>query len=167
MISDEIADLRKASEPATLYFGDDIEPHCWPVALKILRLWHRKKGSAKTPRRSDISPLEISSALPLLSIFKVSYEPFRLTCSLMGTSFVDAVGFDATGNSLHHLVQSDPVIKRAKWLIGSCEPLLLIGFPLSWAPQKSYKVYDTLCLPFLGDDKSADVIFYLNQFHSS
>ncbi len=118
------------------------------------------------PARAALSPMKISESLPFLTIFDISYDPFRMKCRLMGSAFVDAIGYDATGNHADDYPNTDALIRRARWIAAKVQPMLITGLPLAWSPEKNYKTYDTLCLPFLSEDNTVDTILYLNQFHA-
>ena len=165
MTSKSLDSLMQLSAPAELHVGSEIESKCWPVALSLLRVWRESSGGRTAPKRNALFPADISNALPLVTIFDVERDPFLLRCRLMGTAFSDAIGFDATGDVAGRLPMSKPIIDRAKWIVDNVQPILMTALPLVWSPDKNYKTYDSLCLPFLGDAGEVDSIWYLNQFH--
>ncbi|MEX0297712.1 MAG: hypothetical protein AB3N28_01480, partial [Kordiimonas sp.] len=168
MVAKTISEIRELSLPAELHTGASISHNCWPLALSMYELWKGKSADNKVaPDWRSLSPSEISEALPLVSIFDVNQVPFLLKCRLMGTAFAEAIGFDATGDDVRDIAGSEALMMRASWVVENIEPLMLVGLPLVWSPEKSYKTYDTLCLPFINKSNEVDTILYLNQFHAS
>lgn len=164
---DSIEELRRLSAPAELHYGDAVEPHLWPMARDMFQLWHSLCQDAVAPRRAALSPMEIGEAMPLLCIFDVTgRDPFLMKCRLMGSAFVQAIGYDATGHFTDDYGRTELLNRRANWVCEHIRPLLITGLPLVWSPTKNYKTYDTLTLPFIGDDGAVDAILYLNQFHT-
>lgn len=164
---DSLETLIRLSVPAKVYIGADVAGHSWPMADQFLRTWQGLKGDKAAPARAALKPMKVGDAMPFLTIFDVSYDPFRMKCRLMGSAFVQAIGYDATGNFACDYPNTDLLIRRAKWIAAKVQPMLITGLPLEWSPEKSYKTYDTLCLPFLGPEDSVDAILYLNRFHAS
>ncbi|MFC4348408.1 PAS domain-containing protein [Kordiimonas lipolytica] len=163
---DSLETLIGLSAPARIFIGPDIASHCWPLAARFLHTWHELRSGKVAPERADLTPMKISEALPFLTIFDVEYDPFRLKCRLMGSAFANAIGYDATGNYVDSYPHTEALTRRAKWVIGKVQPMLITGLPLAWSPEKDYKTYDTLSLPFMGDGDKVEAILYLNQFHA-
>ncbi|SDE39140.1 hypothetical protein [Kordiimonas lacus] len=164
---DSLETLIGLSVPAKVYIGRDLAGNSWPLADRFLAMWQDLRGNKVAPPRTTLSPMNISEYLPFLTIFDVSYDPFRMKCRLMGSAFVGAIGYDATGHYVDDYPNTEPLIRRARWIVSKVQPMLIIGLPLAWSPEKDYKTYDTLCLPFLDDGDTVDTILYLNQFHVS
>jgi hypothetical protein len=76
---------------------------------KILALhrWWQSHCHADIPDRSDLNPTDIKCLLPNLLISDVEPCPFRIRYRLVGTTVVDATGFDFTGRYLDELMPGD------------------------------------------------------------
>jgi hypothetical protein len=150
-----------------LYVRDDIEERLWPEAVHMLQVWREDRGARRAPARTRLTPAKIAEEMPYMSIFDIRQEPFQMTCRLMGSKFVNAIGVDYTGKTTDDVDRTDLIVRRAKWIIQHIEPMLLIGLPLIWSPRKRHKSYDTLCLPFVDQEEQVDTILYLNIFHAA
>ncbi len=68
-----------------------------PMVHAMFAYWQRKRGERMAPQPRDIEPGEIKRLLPYLCISDVLLDPLDLRFRLVGTSIVDAVGYDFTG----------------------------------------------------------------------
>lgn len=161
-----LEELRREAAPATLFVGDDLLANCWPRASRMLQLWEELRGDAIAPNRSAISPRNIGEDIALMAFYDIERAPFRLRCRLMGSAFSQAIGYDATGKYIDEQEQTTPTIRRAVWVVHSVTPMLMKDLQLVWSPERSYKSYSSLLLPFIGEGEEVTRIVYLNQFRS-
>lgn len=166
MTADSLEELRQEASPATLFVGDELVDNCWPRASRMLRLWDDLRGDAVAPHLSAFSPKNIGEDIALMAFFDVERDPFRLKCRLMGSAFSQAIGYDATGTYIDEQGHTTPTTKRAIWVVNSISPMLVKDLQLVWSPERSYKSYSSLILPFVGDGEEVARIVYLNQFRS-
>lgn len=99
-----------------------------------------------------------------MALFDVERDPFRLSCRLMGSTFSQAIGYDATGTYIDQQEQTTPAIRRAVWVLKSATSMLVKDLQMVWSPERSYKSYSSLILPFVNDKEEVVRIVYLNQF---
>lgn len=164
---DSLEELQEKAAPSGLFVGDAVLPNCWDRASRMLALWHEMRGEAAAPHRSAFSPMNIGEDMALMAFFDVEREPFRLKCRLMGSAFSTAIGYDGTGTYVDERPGTQPLIERAAWVIHHVTPLLIKDLQLVWSPERSYKSYSSLGMPFLGDSGTVDSVVYLNQFRST
>lgn len=130
------------------------------------QMWYASRGEAPAPSRKTLIVRVIASELPFMSIFDVTWEPFVLTCRLMGSAFEEAIGQDLTGQTYGADGSSGDFNMRARWICENSEPLLITGLPLIWSPKKNYTIYDTIGFPFLDEDGRVNSLLYVNKFYS-
>nr|WP_281500724.1 PAS domain-containing protein [Kordiimonas marina] len=152
------------SDPAKLYAGDEIPENSWPEATILYDIWDSKRGGRPAPSRADLSPFDMKKVLPLITLSDVEWEPFRLKSRLVGTGFVEAIGFDPTGHYTDEFEHTEMLHRRSRWVADHCMPLMTRGLPLLWSP-KDFKCYDTLCLPLIGEDGRVNMLLFINRFH--
>lgn len=76
------------------------------IAL-VLRYWNSLRVGSRLPKRAEIDPAEIKSALPNLMITVISYQPFRVLYRLVGTEIVQWARVDFTHRYADELVFDD------------------------------------------------------------
>lgn len=70
----------------------------------FLQYWDSKRGELPMPRRRDIDPVDMPSALlPYLILVQIERAPFRVLYRLVGTNAVDVGSCDFTGYYLDQL----------------------------------------------------------------
>jgi len=163
-VADDLETLKAMSAPAELFAGDDIPENSWPEAGFLYDVWDSKREARPAPSRSDISPFDMKKVLPLITLSDVETEPFRLKSRLVGTGFVDAIGFDPTGHYTDEIEHTEMLHRRSRWVVDNCKPLMTRGLPLLWSP-KDFKCYDTLCLPLIDEDGHVNMLLFINRFH--
>ncbi|HEY2889144.1 MAG TPA: PAS domain-containing protein [Dongiaceae bacterium] len=75
-----------------------------PMVHAMFAYWHGKRGERIAPQPRDIEPGEIKRLLPYLAISDVLREPLDLRFRLVGTSIVEAVGYDFTGKRFSEML---------------------------------------------------------------
>jgi hypothetical protein len=68
-----------------------------PMVRAMFAYWHGKRGERMAPQPRDIEPGELKRLLPYIAISDVLLDPLDLRFRLVGTSIVEAVGYDFTG----------------------------------------------------------------------
>lgn len=148
-----------------MYIGQDIEAHAWPGVRRVQQMWYASRGDAPAPSRKTLMVRVIASELPFMSIFDVTWDPFILTCRLMGTAFEEAIGEDLTGQIFGADGSLGGFNARARWICENFEPLLIKKLPLIWSPKKNYTIYDTIGFPFLDENGQVNSLLYVNKFY--
>jgi hypothetical protein len=74
-----------------------------PMVHAMFAYWDGKRGERMAPQPRDIEPGELKRLLPYLSISDVLRDPLDLRFRLVGTSIVEAVGYDFTGKRLSEM----------------------------------------------------------------
>jgi len=162
---DTLETLQNLSAPAKILTGNKVLEYCPKEYRQFLDLWYDKKQPQKLPEHRDISLEDMSEELPFISIFDIEWGPFRMRCKFMGSAFVKAIGYDATGRYVRDSIDGKMLQRRSKWSAVKAEPILTLSVPIVWSVNKDYQTYDALCLPFSGKDGKAKTIYYLNRFH--
>lgn len=68
-----------------------------PSLKRLLDLWREKCAGRGMPARRDILPEEMRFLLGRILVLDVLHDPLRFRFRLVGTSLVEAVGFNPTG----------------------------------------------------------------------
>jgi hypothetical protein len=76
------------------------------IAL-VLRYWNSLRRGSRLPRRAEIDPAAIKSALPSVMITSISYRPFRVLYRLVGTEIVQWARVDFTNRYADELIFDD------------------------------------------------------------
>jgi len=74
-----------------------------PMVHQMFAYWHGKCAGRMAPRPRDIEPGDLKRLLPFIAISDVLVDPFDLRFRLVGTSIVEAVGYDFTGKRFHEM----------------------------------------------------------------
>src|SRR5262245_27147770 len=83
-------------------------PQHLPTISELHPYWLSRRGERRMPRRSDISPTDIPSLLPMLFLVDLEHDPFRVRYRLVGTSAVEMSGRDYTGLYLDEIRFNKP-----------------------------------------------------------
>ena len=68
-----------------------------PMVRELFAYWQKKSAGRMAPKPRDIEPGDLKRLLPFIAISEVLNDPFNLRFRLVGTSIVEAVGYDFTG----------------------------------------------------------------------
>jgi hypothetical protein len=74
-----------------------------PMVHAMFAYWHGKRAGRMASQPREIDPGEIKRLLPYLVISDVLLDPLDLRFRLVGTSIVEAVGYDFTGKRFSQL----------------------------------------------------------------
>jgi hypothetical protein len=74
-----------------------------PMVRQMFAYWQGKCAGRMAPKPRDIEPGDLKRLLPFISISDVLNDPFDLRFRLVGTSVVEAVGYDFTGKRLNEM----------------------------------------------------------------
>lgn len=67
------------------------------MVRELFAYWQKKSAGRIAPKPRDIEPGDLKRLLPFIAISDVLHDPFTLRFRLVGTSIVEAVGYDFTG----------------------------------------------------------------------
>lgn len=68
-----------------------------PSLKRLLDLWREKCAGRGMPARRDILPEDMRFLLGRILVLDVLHDPLRFRFRLVGTSLVEAIGFNPTG----------------------------------------------------------------------
>lgn len=128
-------------------FSEDDIP--WEGGKHLFRLWNKKRGERLFPGRPDFHPVEMVKYLPDTSLMDIEQDPLRFRFRLVGTSQVDIMTFDATGQYADEISVNDSSIERWSWVARNQRPVLSVRNPLR-GESLDYATFSSLVLP-LGD----------------
>jgi hypothetical protein len=74
-----------------------------PMVHALFLYWQRKRAGRLAPMRADIEPGDIKRLLPFVCLSEVTKDPFDVRFRLVGTSLVEATGYDFTGRRLREM----------------------------------------------------------------
>jgi hypothetical protein len=93
------------------------------IAL-VLRYWNGLRQGSHLPKRTEIDPAAIKSALPSVMITSISYRPFRVLYRLVGTEIVQWARIDFTKRYYRAAVEArKPAYGLTDWLDQDRAPL--------------------------------------------
>ncbi|UTW56787.1 hypothetical protein [Kordiimonas sp. SCSIO 12610] len=156
--------LRAEHPDCSLYVGDDVKDHAWPLALDLYNNWDSHKKGRPACSRQDLSVISMKQQLPLIVLHDVIGPNKRLKVRVIGTEFVDAIGFDTTGQYVDEVPNAERVVDRCNWSIHHCLPFLSIGVKLTFS-HYDYKVYDSILLPLIDDEGEVNMLLTYSHFH--
>jgi hypothetical protein len=139
-----------------------------PILGPALAYWIRKRGTAATPRKSDIDPTEIhAKILPKTQIIDVLDDGARFRYRLVGTALVEANGKDYTGKYPDELLSED----RAAFVLNIYRTVCRIKRPLfttnRYHTTKNIDLFtNRIYMPLSEDGVNVHYILGVLQFES-
>jgi hypothetical protein len=142
---------------------EDLSPEVpWNENVKAAyQYWLSKCSGDRIPSRGSIDPVEIPRLLSGIWLLDVQRSPFRLKYRLVGTSIVDAMGFDPKGRWLdeaHPHVREKPnffarYVRAAEKGVASRR-----RGPASLWDHVEYRTIENVVLPLATDGFQVDIL---------
>jgi hypothetical protein len=128
---------------------------------ELFAYWLSKAEPDRLPRRADLDPLEMKSALGQLAVVEVHREPLRFRYRLHGAGLVALDGFDMTNKWLdeHPAPQARGRI-HSSWRRAAEQGLLIHGFRDCFADIRPRR-YEVLVLPLAADGRAVDKLLVM------
>lgn len=117
----------------------------------LFSVWCSWRGDRVLPGKDSLDPLEITHALPYLSLIRVERDPLRFHVRLVGGEIVEGTGANHSGKYMDAIDGAEGGINRLMELQENPRPVLDIGIPMGWSPR-DYKSCSALNLPFVDDE---------------
>ncbi len=142
---------------------EDLSPEePWSENVKAAyQYWLSKYVPDRLPGRQQIDPVEIPRLLPGIWLLDISRVPFRLRYRLVGTSIVDAMGFDPTGRWLDeahpHTRENPDFFARYERVSEMKITSRRKGRALLWT-HNDYRTVENIVLPLASDGHRVDII---------
>ncbi|MBW8709400.1 MAG: PAS domain-containing protein [Alphaproteobacteria bacterium] len=121
---------QKAAEQKWHYFCDNGLAFTDDFYDRFLTTWETRRGSAKMPRRSQITPRDLKDVLRNIALFeRISTNPSQYMFRLIGSGLTDIAGH-VTGKTFEECVPAELV---PRWnecgdlVLNSGQPLRFIG----------------------------------------
>lgn len=122
------------------------------VLQRILAVWREAHRGTAMPRRADITPTRLRSALPHVVLVDVEGEPPRFRWRLIGTHVTQLLGRDRTGHWLDDLYTPEAAAVLSRTLGMTVEHAAPIRFTGSFAfLDKAWFNFESLHLPLVDD----------------
>jgi hypothetical protein len=142
---------------------EDLSPEApWSHNVEAAyQYWLSKISLGRLPGRRSIDPVEIPRLLSGVWLLDVSRAPFRFKYRLVGTSVVDAMGFDPTGRWLDeahpHVRDSPNFFARYERVAEKKIASRRIGRASLWS-HNDYRTIENVVLPLATDGSQVDII---------
>ncbi len=132
------------------------------VAARLADLkayWDTKRGRRRMPAASEIDPVEMAAHLGQLCLIDVIHRPLRFRWRLMGSSVVDTLRLDATGDYLDEAAGPEAfesIAESCRWVVRERAPLRSLGT----LPHAGFGriAYESVELPLSVDGETVDRI---------
>jgi hypothetical protein len=130
---------------------------------ELYAYWRSKAGPDRLPRRPDLDPLEMKSALGHLALVEVHRDPLRFRYRLHGAGLAALDGFDMTNKWLdeHPALQARERI-HSSWRRAAEQGVLIHGFRDCFADIRPRR-YEVLVLPLAGDGRTVDKLLVMQS----
>ncbi len=128
---------------------------------ELFAYWRSKAAPERLPRRGDLDPLDMRSALGNLAVVEVHREPLRFRYRLHGASMAALDGFDMTNKWLdeHPVPQARGRI-ASSWRRAAERRQLIHGFRDCFADIRPRR-YEVLVLPLAEDGLTVDKLLVM------
>ena len=132
----------------------------FPPLEPIFALWNAKRGNREMPERGDIAPRDMKAYLRHVQIFDVVDGGRDFRIRVMGTIFIDAIGYDPTGQLVSEL--SDPILRErlsiaCRRVVETRKPLRVTA-PFRATSVVLYDKVETILLPLGTESKTTHVL---------
>ena len=101
-----------------------------PRLADLKAYWDAKRGARRMPAPSEIDPVEMAAHLGHICLIDVLQPPLRFRWRLIGTSVVDALGQDGTGqffDEAEHAEVFQGLAASCRWVVQARAPLRTVG----------------------------------------
>lgn len=134
-----------------------------PCVRELFAYWRSKAAAGRLPRRGDLDPLEMKSALGHLAVVEVSRDPLRFRYRLHGASLAALDGFDMTNKWLdEHPVPEVRARIASSWRRAAERRQLIHGFRDCFADIRPRR-YEVLVLPLAEDGAAVDKLLVMQS----
>ena len=132
-----------------------------PRAARLYRYWQSIAPAGALPGRQHLDPVDISELLSCLWLLDVERNPFRLRYRLAGTTIIEALGREVTGqwldNAHPHIEDRAGFLARYSGVVESGHPSWRKGYPRLWT-HRDFGIVENLLLPFARDGRTVDML---------
>lgn len=97
--------------------------------------------------------------LPWIALHAFDQETQKFTVKIFGTGYVDAIGFDPTGNEL----QSEKLHKKFIQVVETGLPYVSYRNELTWA-KKEFRLYDVIGCPLFFENGDVSHVLFRVDF---
>lgn len=129
-----------------------------PEFLQAIVYWHTRRGQKSMPSRSDISPTDIGKILSKVMLVDVLAGPPHFRYRVFGTSIVDWMHFDATGQTLDAIEPENyrqMLFATYMECVGARTP---VAHRILWDTKDVAHRYKRLMMPLSADARNVDML---------
>lgn len=133
-----------------------------PEFLQALVYWHIKRGSKAMPARADLSPADMVKVLPKVVLIDVLPQFPHFRYRVCGTSIVDWLKFDATGQTLDSVKPEKyrrMLFATYMECVGARNP---IAHRILWNTEDLPHRYKRLTMPLSSDGRNVDMLLVIS-----
>lgn len=141
-----------------------------PVVDRDLKYFEGCTGGTRMPRRADVKPGDLKSALPEIAMVEPIYDAAGVVVDVKGLlegTRLDSLYGPMTGiliSEYSNKVVGDRIIQACKYCVEVAKPIVVIADALS--EQKDFLAITVLYVPMSEDGALIDRIFIHNQVKS-
>jgi hypothetical protein len=130
---------------------------------ELFAYWLSKAAAGRLPRRADLDPLEMRSALGHLAVVEVHRDPLRFRYRLHGAGLAALDGFDMTNKWLdEHPVAAARDRIASSWRRAAEHGRLIHGFRDCFADIRPRR-YEVLVLPLAENGATVDKLLVMQS----
>jgi hypothetical protein len=149
--------------------GAALDTRLWhPRAQRLYGYWRSIAPSGALPSRQHFDPVDIPDLLSCLWLLDVQRDPFRLRYRLAGTTIVEAIGHEVTGQWLDeahpNIEDRAGFLARYSGVVESGQPSWRKGYPRLWT-HRDFGSVENLLLPFARDGHTVDMLCALTVLY--
>ncbi len=135
--------------------------HWHPRVARLYRYWLSIHPAVGLPGRQHFGPVRRAELPARIWLLNVQHNPFRMRYRLVGTSFVEAVGREVTGQWLDeahpHLRNEPGFFERYQRAAEQKQPEWRKGKPRIWA-HRDFGEIENVLLPLAADGVTVNIL---------
>jgi hypothetical protein len=146
-------------------FLADPDPSSVPFdALRdFYQIWLDIKAREGLPARSHFSFTVLKDHLPYLAFIDHEKATGRFKVRLIGTSYSQVIGFEATGKYIEEMPNAEGMKKRYEWLVEHRAPYFASMDSMKWGKDE-YRNYAVLGCPLFDEKGDVNMLIFRVSF---
>lgn len=131
----------------------------------FFQFWKNLVEQYEYPSREDFSPQDIMEHLSLVSMVDVEKDTNRFKVRLCGSGITERIGWEATGQFLDEMENTEDLLERYNWVVENKKPYYLYMKNYLFT-ESEFPVIGLLAVPFFDSEKNVNLILFRMIFEN-